>query len=81
MRVPWTVRRSNQSIFKEISPEYPLEGLMLKLKLQYVGYLMRRTDSFEKTLMLGRIDGRRRRGGEEDEIVGWHHRLNGYESE
>ena len=54
---------------------------MLKLKLQYVGYLMRRTDSFEKTLMLGRIDGRRRRGGEEDEIVGWHHRLNGYESE
>ena len=81
MRVPWTARRSNQSILKEISPEYSSEGLMLKLKLQYVGYLMRRTDSFEKTLMLGRIDGRRRRGGEEDEIVGWHHRLNGYESE
>ena len=79
MRVPWTARRSNQSILKEISPEYSSEGLMLKLKLQYVGYLMRRTDSFEKTLMLGRIDGRRRRGGEEDEIVGWHHRLNGHE--
>ena len=79
MRVPWTARRSNQSILKEISPEYSSEGLMLKLKLQYVGYLMRRTDSFEKTLMLGRIDGRRRRGGEEDEIVGWHHRLDGHE--
>ena len=62
LRVPWTVRRSNQSILKEISPEYSLEGLMLKLKLQYFGYLMRRTDSFEKTLMLGKIEGRRRRG-------------------
>ena len=62
LRVPWTARRSNQSILKEISPEYSSEGLMLKLKLQYVGYLMRRTDSFEKTLMLGRIEGRRRRG-------------------
>ena len=62
MRVPWTVRRSNQSILKEISPEYSLEGLMLKLKFQYFGHLMRRTDSFEKTLMLGRIEGRRRRG-------------------
>ena len=62
MRVPWTVRRSNQSILKEISPEYSLEGLMLKLKLQYFGHLMRRTDSFEKTLMLGKIEGRRRRG-------------------
>ena len=61
MRVPWTARRSNQSILKEISPEYSLEGLMLKLKLQYFGQLMRRTDSFEKTLMLGRIEGRRRR--------------------
>ena len=61
MRVPWTARRSNQSILKEISPEYSLEGLMLKLKLQYFGHLMRRTDSFEKTLMLGKIeDGRRR---------------------
>ena len=61
-RVPWTLRRSNQSILKEISPEYSLEGLMLKLKLQYFGQLMWRTDSFEKTLMLGKIEGRRRRG-------------------
>ena len=60
--VPWTARRSNQSILKEISPECSLEGLMLKLKLQYFGHLMRRTDSFEKTLMLGKIEGRRRRG-------------------
>ena len=62
MRVPWTARRSNQFILKEISPEYSLEGLMLKLKLQYFGHLMRRTDSLEKTLMLGKIEGRRRRG-------------------
>ena len=62
MRVPWTARRSNQSILKEISPECSLEGLMLKLKLQYFGHLMRRADSFEKTLMLGKIEGRRRRG-------------------
>ena len=62
MRVPWTARRSNQSILKEISPEYSLEGLMLKLKLQYFGHLMQRTDSSEKTLMLGKIEGRRRRG-------------------
>ena len=62
MRVPWTARRSNQSILKEISPGYPLEGLMLKLKLQYFGHLMGRADSFEKTLMLGKIEGRRRRG-------------------
>ena len=62
MRVPWTARRSNQSILKEICPEYSLEGLMLKLKLQYIGHLMRRTDSFEKTLMLGKIEGGRRRG-------------------
>ena len=60
LRVPWTARRSNQSMLKEISPEYSLEGLMLKLKLQYFGHLMRRTDSFEKTLMLGKTDGRRR---------------------
>ena len=60
LRLPWTARRSNQSILKEISPEYSLEGLMLKLKLQYFGRLMRRTDSFEKTLMLGKIEGRRR---------------------
>ena len=62
MRVPWTARRSNQSILKEISPRCSLEGLMLKLKLQYFGYLMQRADSFEKTLMLGKIEGRRRRG-------------------
>ena len=62
MRIPWTARRSNQSILKEISPEYTLEGLILKLKLQYFGHLMQRTDSLEKTLMLGRIEGRRRRG-------------------
>ena len=60
MRVPWMARRSNQSILKEISPEYSLEGLILKLKLQYIGHLKRRTDSFEKTLMLGKIEGRRR---------------------
>ena len=64
MRVPWTARRSNQSILKEISPDYSLEGLVLKLKLQYFGHLMRRTDSFEKTLMLGKIEGRKRRGRE-----------------
>ena len=62
MRVPWTARRSNQSILKEISPEYSLEGLVLKLKLQYFGHLIRTTDSLEKTLMLGKIEGRRRRG-------------------
>ena len=62
MRVPWTARRSNQSILKEISPEYSLEGLMLKLKLQYFGHLMRSADSFDKTLMLEKIEGRRRRG-------------------
>ena len=62
MRVPWTARQSNQSILKEIRPDYSLEGLMLKLKLQYFGHLMRRADSFEKTLLLGKIEGRRRRG-------------------
>ena len=62
MRGPWTARRSNQSILKEISPEYSLEGMMLKLKLRYFGHLIRRTDSLEKTLMLGKIEGRRRRG-------------------
>ena len=62
LRVPWTARRSNQSILKEISSEYPLEGLMLKLKLQYFGHLMQRTDSQEKTLMLGKMEGRKRRG-------------------
>ena len=72
MRVPWTARRYNQSILKEVSPEYSLEGLMLKLKLQYFGPLVERTDSLEKTLMLGKIEGRRRRG-RHDEMVGWHH--------
>ena len=62
MRAPWTARRSNQSVVKEINPEYSLEVLMLKLKLQYFGYLMQRTDSLEKTLMLGNIEGRKRRG-------------------
>ena len=62
MRVPWIARRSNQSVLKEISPEYSLEGLMLKLKLQYFGHLMQRTDSLEKPLMLGKIEGRKRRG-------------------
>ena len=62
MSIPWTARRSNQSILKEISPEYSLEGLMMKLKLQYFGHLIQRTDSFEKTLMLGKIEGRRKRG-------------------
>ena len=72
LRVSWTAKRSNQSILKETSPEYSLEGLMLKLKLQYFGHLMRRVDSLEKTLMLGGIGGRRRRG-RQDEMAGWHH--------
>ena len=70
--------RVNQSILKEINPEYSVEGLMLKLKLQHFGHLMRRTDSFEKTLMPGKIKGRRRRG-QQEERVGWHHRLDGHE--
>ena len=80
LRVPWTARRSNQSTLKEISPEYSLEGLMLKLKLQYFGHVMQRTDSLEKTLMLEKLKA----GGEgmkEDEMVGWHHRLDGHEFE
>ena len=72
LRVPWTARRSNQSILMEISPGCSLEGLMLKLKLQYFDHLMQRADSFEKTLMLGKIEGRRKRG-RQDEMVGWHH--------
>ena len=80
MRVPWTARRSNQSILKEISPEYSLEGLMLKVKLQYFGHLMLRNDSLEKILMLGKIEGGRRRG-QQNEMVGWHHRLDGHEFE
>ena len=80
LRVPWTAKRSNQSVLKEISPGYFLEGMMLKLKLQYFGHVMRRVDSLEKTLMLGRIGGRRRRG-RQDEMAGWHHGLDGCESE
>ena len=80
LRVPWTARRSNQSTLKEISPGCSLERLMLKLKLQYFGHLMRRVDSLEKTLMLGGVGGRRRRGQTEDEMAGWHHRLDGQES-
>ena len=80
MRVPWTLesRRLNQSILKEISPGCSLEGLMLKLKLQYFGHLLRRADSFEKTLMLGKIEGRRRRGRQRMRMVGWHHQLDGH---
>ena len=78
--VPWASRRSNQSILKEISPEYSLKGLMLKLKLQHFGHLMRRTDSLKKTLML-RTDWRREKGATEDEMVGWHHWLSGHEYE
>ena len=83
LRVPWAARRSNQSILKENSPEYSLEGLMLKLELQYFGHLMQRTDSLQKTLMLGKTEGRRRRGWQdekgtiEDEMVVWHHLLDG----
>ena len=81
MRIPWTAWRSNQSVLKKISPDFSLEGLILKLKLQYFGHLMRRTNSFEKTLMLGKIEGRRRRGQQRDEMIGWHHGLNGHEFE
>ena len=81
LRVPWSARRSNQSILNEISLEYSLGGLKLKLKLQDFGHSMRRANSLEKTLILGKIEGRRRRGPTEDERVGWHHRLNGYEFE
>ena len=81
LRVPWTARRSSQSILKEISPEYSLEGLVLKLKLRYCGQLMRRTDSLEKTLMLGKTEVRNVKGTTEDAMFGWHHRLDGHESE
>ena len=80
MRVPWTARRSNQSILKEINPGISLEGMMLKLKLQYFGHLMRRVDSLEKTLMLGGV-GQEEKGMTEDETAGWHHGLDGRESE
>ena len=80
MRVPWTARRLNQSIIKEINPEYSLEGLMMKLKLQYFGHLMRRANSLEKTPILGKTEGRIK-GKREDEMVGWHYQLNGHEFE
>ena len=73
LRVPWTARRSNQSILKEISPGCALEGLMLKLKLQYFGHFMQRVDSLKKTLMLGGIGGQEEKGTTEDEMAGWHH--------
>ena len=81
LRVPWTARRSNQSILYKISPEYSLEGLLLKLKLQYFGHRMQRTDSLEKTLMLGKIWGKEKKWMTEDEMVGWHYCLNGREFE
>ena len=81
LRVPWTARKSNQSILKEISPGCSLEGLMLKLKLQYFGHLMRRVDSLEKTLMLGEIGGQEEKGTTDDEMAGCHHQLDGYEFE
>ena len=79
LRVPWMARRSNQFILKEISPGCSLEGLMLRLKLQYFGHLMRRADSLEKSLMLGGDWGQEEKGMTEDEMVGWHHRLDGHE--
>ena len=81
LRVPWTARRSNQSILKETSPEYSLEGLILKLKLQYSGHLMWRADSLEKTLMAGKNCRQEEKGTTEDEMIGWHHQLNGHEFE
>ena len=81
MRIPWTTRRSNQSILKEISPAYSLEGLRLKLRLQYFDHLMQRSNSLENTLMLGKIEGREEKGMTDDEMVGWHHRLHGHEFE
>ena len=80
MRVPWIARRSNQSILKEINPDSSLKGLMLKLKLQYSGHLMQRADSLEKTMILGKTEGGRRTG-RQDEMIGWHHRLNAHEFE
>ena len=79
MSVPWSARRSSQSVLKEVNPEYSLEGPMLKL--QYFGHLTRRTDLMERTLMLGKTEGRRKAVREDDEIVGWHHRLNAHEFE
>ena len=81
MRVPWTARRSNQSILREIGPGFSLEGLMLTLKLQYFGHLMQRVDSLEKTLMLVEIREQEEKGTTEDEMAGWHKRLDGHEFE
>ena len=81
LRVPWSAGRSNKSILKEISPEYSLEGLMLKLKLQYFGHLMQRTDSLEKTLVLGKIEGWRRNGPQRMRGFGWYHQFNGHKFE
>ena len=81
LRFPWTARRSNQSILKKINPGISLEGMMLKLKLQYFGHLMRRVDSLEKTLMLGGIRGQEEKWTTEDKMAGWHHGLDGHESE
>ena len=80
LRVPWTARTSNQSVLKEINPEYSLKGPMLKLKLQFFGHLMPRTDSLEKTLTLAKSEGQNRRG-QQDEMVGWHQQCNGHEFE
>ena len=81
LRVPWTARRSNQSILKEVSPGCSLEGMMLKLKLRYFGHLMRRVDLFEKTLIAGRDWGQQEKGTTEDEVAGWHCQLDGHEFE
>ena len=81
LRVPWTARRFNQSILKEINPVISLKGMMLKLKLQYFGHLIQRVESLEKTLMLGGIEGQEKKGTTEDEMAGWHHGLDGRESE
>ena len=81
LRVSWTARRSDQSLLKEIHPKYSLEGLLWKLRLQYFGHLMWRADFLERTLILGKIEGRRRKGQQRTEMVGWYHRLNGCEFE
>ena len=81
MSVPWIGRRSNQSILKEVNPEYSLEGLMLMLELQYFGHLMQTANSLEKTLMLGKIEGKRSGGRADEEMLRWHHQLNGHEFE
>ena len=81
LRISWTAKKLNKLMLKEINPEYSLEGLMLKLKLQYFGHLMWRTELMEKTLMLGKTEGQKEKGTTEQEMVGWHHWLNGHESE